>query len=94
MISAISPVASTTTQAVTPAAALPIASQQSQASIRSDSLAIANTYGFAPVILIATAAPVIYQAVNSTPGAVSAVTKVVHTERLHDQRAQLFDRYA
>jgi hypothetical protein len=70
---------------------LPAVRELSPDGIRADSLTVANLYGGVPAT-VATF-PVIYQAVNPQPGAVSAVSPVVRIAPSGEQRSQFIDQY-
>jgi len=62
------------------------------ASPAATSLAISQTYGFAPALLVpgALAAPVIHIAINPNPDVVPAVTEITRDNRL----GHVVDNYA
>ena len=70
-----------------------VAGELSPLGIRNDSLEIADVYGFAPAFFVPTPTTVIYEAVNPTPGTVTAVAKLVRTLPNGRHASPFFDRY-
>jgi hypothetical protein len=68
-------------------------SEQSAARIRADSLTIANLYG-STIAVAVQAAPVIYEAFNTRPNDVTAVTAFARVLPPRDATCHNVDRYA
>jgi hypothetical protein len=75
------------------AASIAVPAETSPLRMRSDSLLVANLYGFLPPA-VAVSRPVAYESTTRAPDAVAPVAPVVASQPINDRRGRTIDAYA